>query len=140
MVTMNEAAANISQELDIIQMQRWPILVVYSPPQHSDEELRNHLNELGAIYDSHKEPYVLVLDARSGRRPSATQRKIQSEFREKYDAHVKQFCRGTAFVTNSELLKGAATAMVWVKQPSTTTKFFTNIDEAMVWAEEQLKG
>ena len=137
---MNEAAANISQELEIIQMQRWPILVVYSPSQHSDEELRDHLEKIGQIYDTHKEPYVLVLDARSGRRPSATQRKIQSEFREKYDAHVKQFCRGTAFVTNSELLKGAATAMFWVKKPSTTTKFFTDFDEAVAWAEEQLKG
>ena len=137
---MNEAAANISQELEIIQMQRWPILVVYSPPQHTDDELREHLKELGEIYDSRKEPYVLVLDARSGRRPSAVQRKIQSDFREKYDAHVRQFSRGTAFVTNSELLKGAATAMFWVKKPASTTKFFTNMDEAMVWAEEQLKG
>ena len=137
---MNEAAANISQELEIIQMQRWPILVVYSPSQQSVEDLKNHLEKLGKIYDTHKEPYVLVLDARSGRRPSAMQRKIQSDFREKYDAHVKQFCRGTAFVTNSELLKGAATAMFWVKKPSTTTKFFTDFDEAVAWAEEQLKG
>ena len=68
MFVMNEAAANISQELDIIQMQRWPILVVYSPPQHSEEELRNHLDELGKIYDTRKEPYVLVLDVVSASR------------------------------------------------------------------------
>ena len=28
---MNEAVLNIGKELEIIQMQRWPILVVYSP-------------------------------------------------------------------------------------------------------------
>jgi hypothetical protein len=137
---MNEAVLNISKELDIIQMNRWPILVVYSPSEVTVDELRNHLNAVGKIYDTHEEPYVLVLDARSGRRPSAMQRKIQSEFREKYDAHTTKYCRGTAFVTSSELLKGAATAMFWIKKPTTTTKFFTDFDEAIVWAEEQLKA
>ena len=137
---MSEAVLNISQELEIIQMHRWPILVVYSPSNFSKEDLQNHLEALGKIYDTHKEPYVLVLDARSGRRPSATQRKIQSEFRETYDAHIRQYCRGTAFVTNSELLKGAATAMFWVKKPTTVTKFFTDFDDAIVWAEERLKA
>jgi hypothetical protein len=137
---MNEAVLNISKELEIIQMQRWPILVVYSPPNFTEEDLSAHLDELGKIYDTRKEPYVLVLDARSGRRPNAIQRKIQSEFREKYDAHTTKYCRGTAFVTNSELLKGAATAMFWVKKPTTMTKFFTDFDEAIVWAEEQLKA
>ena len=137
---MNHFAADISQELNIIQMQRWPILVVYSPSNFTEEDLKAHLDELGKIYDTHKEPYVLILDGRSGRRPSAVQRKIQSDFREKYDAHIRQFCRGTAFVTNSELLKGAATAMFWVKKPTSTTKFFTDFDEAVAWAEEQLKG
>ena len=137
---MTEAVRNISHELKIIQMHRWPVLVVYSPANFTEEELKNHLDELGQIYDTHKEPYVLVLDARSGRRPSALQRKIQSEFRDKYDAHIRQFCRGTAFVTNSELLKGAATAMFWVKKPTTTTKFFTNFDDAVAWAEEQLRA
>ena len=83
---------------------------------------------------------MLVLDARSGRRPSAVQRKIQSDFREKYDDHIRTYCRGTAFVTASELLKGAATAMFWVKKPTTETKFFTNIHEAFDWAEERLRG
>jgi hypothetical protein len=137
---MNENLMNNSQEPEIIQMGRWPILVVYSPAHHSEEDLRNQLEELGKVYDTHKEPYVLVLDARSGRRPSALQRKIQNEFREKYDAHVKQYCQGTAIVTSSELLKGAATAMFWVKKPASVTKFFTDIQEALVWAEERLKS
>ncbi|MCP4197244.1 MAG: STAS/SEC14 domain-containing protein [Proteobacteria bacterium] len=137
---MNEAVLNISKELDIIQMHRWPILVVYSPATFTEEELKNHLDALGKIYDTHREPYVLVLDARSGRRPNAIQRKIQSEFRVKYDAHITKYCRGTAFVTSSELLKGAATAMFWIKKPPTTTKFFTDFDEAVVWAEEQLQA
>ncbi|MCP4195858.1 MAG: hypothetical protein GY762_01800 [Proteobacteria bacterium] len=121
-------------------MDRWPILVVYSPADFTEDDLRAQLEEIGKIYDIRKEPYVLVLDATSGRRPSALQRKIQSEFREKYDAHIREYCRGTAFVTSSELLKGAATAMFWIKKPTTTTKFFTNIQQAFAWAEEQLQG
>jgi hypothetical protein len=137
---MNEALPNMDQDREILQMDRWPILVVYSPPNFSEQDLRNHLDQLGKVYDTRKEPYVLVLDATSGRRPSALQRKIQSEFREQYDAHIREYSRGTAFVTSSELLKGAATAMFWIKKPTTTTKFFTNIQQAFAWAEEQLKG
>ena len=137
---MSHAMANLGEERKIVQMDRWPILVVYSPPNHSEEELRNHLEQLGEVYDTHKEPYVLVLDARSGRRPNAVQRKMQSDFREKYGDHIKTFCRGTAFVTSSEILKGAATAMFWIKKPTNETKFFTNIEEAFGWAEERLRG
>ena len=137
---MGHAMASIRQEREIIDLNRWPILVVYSPANFTEEELKSHLEELGQVYEVRKEPYVLVLDARSGRRPSALQRKIQSDFREKYDDHIKTYCRGTAFVTSSELLKGAATAMFWVKKPSTETKFFTNIEDAFSWAEERLRG
>ena len=137
---MGHAMASIRHEREIIDLNRWPILVVYSPANFTEEELKSHLEELGQVYEVRKEPYVLVLDARSGRRPSAVQRKIQSDFREKYDDHIKTYCRGTAFVTSSELLKGAATAMFWVKKPSTETKFFTNIEDAFSWAEERLRG
>ena len=137
---MGHAMASIRQEREIIDLNRWPILVVYSPANFTEEELKSHLEELGQVYEVRKEPYVLVLDARSGRRPSALQRKIQSDFREKYDDHIKTYCRGTAFVTSSELLKGAATAMFWVKKPTTETKFFTNIEDAFSWAEERLRG
>ena len=137
---MNEALPKPGQDREIVQLDRWPILVVYSPSDFTEDDLRNHLEQLGKVYDTRREPYVLVLDATSGRRPSALQRKIQSEFREKYDAHIREYCRGTAFVTSSELLKGAATAMFWIKKPTTTTKFFTNIQQAFDWAEQQLRG
>jgi hypothetical protein len=137
---MTEALPNMDQEREILQMDRWPVLVVYSPPNFSEQDLRNHLGQLGKVYDSRKEPYALVIDARSGRRPSALDRKIQSEFREQYDAHVKEYCRGLAIVTNSEILKGVTTAMFWIKKPATSTKFFTDLDQAIGWSEEQLKS
>jgi hypothetical protein len=137
---MSESLPDIGQGPEILQMDRWPILVVYSPENFSEEELRNHLAQLGKVYDTRKEPYALIIDARSGRRPSALDRKIQSEFREEYDAHVKEYCRGLAIVTNSELLRGVTTAMFWIKKQATATKFFTDLDLALAWADEQLNA
>jgi hypothetical protein len=137
---MSEPLPNIEQEPEVLQMDRWPILVVYSPPNFSEKDLQNQLDQLGKVYNTRKEPYALVIDARSGRRPSALDRKIQSEFREKYDAHIKKYCRGLAIVTNSEFLKGVTTAMFWVKKPATATKFFTDLDQAIAWTEDRLQS
>ena len=43
---MSQAMANLNQQPDIIQMDRWPILVVYSPAIFTEEELKNHLEQL----------------------------------------------------------------------------------------------
>jgi hypothetical protein len=92
------------------------------------------------MYQTHQEPYVTVLDARDGKRPSAVERNLQNEFRVKHEAHVRQYCRGSALVCNSEIIKGVATAMFWFKKPDTETKVFTNMDEAMAWARSRLES
>ena len=135
---MVDDAALTDENSAVVQLDRWPLLIVYSPASMDEEALVRQLKLLGDVYDERKEPYVLILDARSGRRPKARERAIQTEFRERYEDHIKAYRKGMAIVTNSELIKGVATAMFWLKKPDVATKFFTDFDEATEWAEQQL--
>ena len=57
-----------------------------------------------------------------------------------FEDYVKKYCRGSALVTNSEIVKGIATAMFWFKKPDTETRVFTDMDEAMAWARSKLEA
>ena len=81
-----------------IDESQWPILVIRSPAEFDEKSLKSTLDELAQIYRQRKEPYVLVIDGRSGRRPNALQRKIENEFRKEWESHVQTYCKGTAFV------------------------------------------
>jgi hypothetical protein len=115
----------------------WPILIL----QTSDtlEDSRHALDVVEEIYETHQEPYAIVLDARDGRKPSATERNLQNDFRIKHEEHVRKYCRCSALVCNSALIKGIAAAMFWFKKPDTVTKVFNDMDEAMAWARSRLE-
>ena len=97
------------------------------------EESKYALEVVEEIYETRPEPYAIVLDARDGQKPSAYIRNMQNEFRVKHQDHVRKYCRGSALVTNSSIIKGVATAMFWFKKPDTVTKVFTEYNEAMDW-------
>ena len=82
---------------------------------------------------------MLVIDASEGRRPSPAQRYLETEFRRKHEGHVRKYCRGSAIIVKSEIIKAVITAVYWIKPPDTKTKFFTDMDSAMVWAHSRLK-
>ena len=115
----------------------WPILIL----QTSDtlEESRHALDVVEEIYETHQEPYAIVLDARDGRKPSATERNLQNDFRIKHQEYVREYCRCSALVCNSAIIKGIAAAMFWFKKSDTVTKVFNDMDEAMAWARSRLE-
>jgi len=46
--------------------------------------------------------------------------------------------KGTAFVINSELMKGVITAVMWLKKADTAQKVFADYEIAIRWAKNQL--
>jgi hypothetical protein len=116
---------------------QWPILILL--PSSNLDEAKHSLAVVEELYETRQDPYVTVLDAREGQRPSAVERNLQNAFRVKHEAHVRRYCRGSALVCNSEIIKGVATAMFWFKKPDTITKVFTDIDEALAWARSRLE-
>ena len=129
---------NLSCDSDLVETGYWPILITHSIPSMTEEKLTRQLEICGRLYVERQEPYVLVVDARTGRRPDAIERKILNDFRAEHQGHIHRFCRGIAFVFSSELLRGVLTAMYWVRKPSTETKVFTDYETALNWGAEQL--
>lgn len=119
-----------------VETNQWPILILR--PSDSIEEAKQAMAVVEEMYQTHSEPYVTVLDGREGKRPSAVERKLQNDFRIKYQDYVRKYCYGSALVCNSQIIRGVATAMFWVKKPDTATKAFTDMDEAITWGRSLL--
>jgi hypothetical protein len=115
----------------------WPIIILLTSDTLA--ESRHALDVVEEIYKTHQEPYAIVLDARDGRKPSAGERNLQNDFRIKHEKYVRKYCRGSALVSNSEIIKAIAAAMFWFKKPDTVTKVFTDMDEAMAWTRSLLE-
>jgi hypothetical protein len=120
-----------------VETDLWPILILR--PSDSIEEAKQAMAVVEEMYQTHNEPYVTILDGRDGKRPSAVERKLQNDFRIKYQEYVLKHCYGSALVCNSQIIRGVATAMFWVKKPDTATKVFTDLDEAITWGRSLLK-
>jgi hypothetical protein len=118
-------------------MDGWPILILKT--SDTLEESRHALDVVEEIYETHQEPYAIVLDASDGRKPSAAERNMQNDFRVEHQEYVRKYCRGSALVCNSAIIRGVANAMFWFKKPDTVTKVFTDMDEAMAWARSLLE-
>jgi hypothetical protein len=117
----------------------WPILIIRAGDTDDADIAERTLAVVEELYQTKKEPYVTVLDGRNGRRPSPDQRYLQVEFRRKHEDHVRQYSRGTAIVSKSEILKAVVAAMHWIKAPDTTTKMFTDMASAIAWAHTRLE-
>ena len=128
----------MSSETSSIDASRWPILVIRIVENDELEFLQRSFDAVAELYKTKKEPYVTVIDASSSHRPSPAHRYLQTEFRREHEAHVRKYCRGTAIVVKSEIIKAVVTAIFWIKPPDTKTKFFTDMDNAMAWARERL--
>ena len=127
------------QEGTNVDIDMWPILIIRSGDTDDADIAERTLAVVEELYQRKKEPYVTVIDASNGRRPSPAQRYLQVEFRRAHEEHVKTYCRGFALISKSEILKAVATAMHWIKSPDTATKVFTDMDSALAWANAQLE-
>lgn len=130
--------AFMHSEHSSIDASRWPILIVRIIKNDEAGYLRRSFEAVAELYRTRKEPYVTVIDTSSGHRPSPDHRYLQTEFRREHAAHVKKYCRGTAIVVKSEIIKAVVTAIFWIKPPDTETKFFTDMDSAVAWARGRL--
>lgn len=124
--------------LTTVDLTHWPILVVNAPPGFTDAELQAYYDSIGKAMLARPEPYANIIDARNAPTPTASQRKIMAGFRERHAQHIRQYCRGSAFVFESAVMRGIITAIHWLRQPEMPHKSFATMFEAMTWARAQL--
>ena len=130
----------MNPEPSSIDASMWPILIVRIVKNDQPEYLEREFDVVANLYETRKEPYVTVVDASNSHRPSPAHRYLQTEFRRRYQDHVRAYCRGTAIVVNSAIIRAVITAIFWIKPPDTKTKFFADMDSAIAWARAQLEA
>jgi len=115
-----------------ISFERWPAVVMTTPPEVTDDELERFFEWWQRDVETLAEPFILVNDARRTKNLTASQRKIISGW---MDPSRDSPLLGTALVFESKLLRGLLTAMFWINRPSYPVKVFNDLSQAIAWSQ-----
>ncbi len=115
---------------------RWPLmLVTQRAAQLTDAERLESLEASDRVLKAHgTERYCMVLDNRKAGPMPATQRKMIAEYMERNSVRARTRCVGTAFVSDSVVMRAMLTAIMWLRKPEVETQVFGDLDEATAWA------
>jgi len=121
---------------------RWPVLLVTQQvEQLTDAERLESLEASNAVLNSHgADRYAMVLDNRKAGPLPPTQRKLMAEYMERHAMRSRSRCVCTAFVSDSLMMRGVLTAIMWLRKPEVETQVFAGLEEATAWARAKLKG
>ena len=131
---------DVTSNSELILVEHWPVIVVLNGADHGDEAVARQYAELDRLYTSHPGPYAAVIDASTGGLPSPGQRKLVSDFSRRHEAHIARHCRGMAMVFSNPLMRGVMTAILWMVKKKAPQRVFTEVPEAVRWAQAQLAG
>ena len=82
--------------------------------------------------------FVNVVEAPGPTLPTATQRKLISDWYVRERHAFNEFSIGTAVVANSALQSGAITAILWIMRPQVPVVSFASRTEALGWCRDKL--
>ena len=85
-------------------------------------------------------PILFIYDALEADAPTATQRQKQAAWLERQDAVLRRNSKGTAFVIGNPLVRGALTAIFWVRPTPVPHIVVGTRAEAERWGRAQLDG
>lgn len=77
---------------------------------------------------------VTVVDLAQADQATAVQRKMQAAWLAEHEALLREVSLGTAFAVPSALVRGALTAIFWIKPPPHDYTLVATFDEAVDWA------
>jgi hypothetical protein len=83
--------------------------------------------------------FAVVHDSRLAGPLTPTQRAMIAEHAKRHDARTRQRCVGIAFVFDSLVMRGALTAIMWLKPPVVDSKVFSNVEDALTWTRRKLE-
>ena len=116
-----------------------PLIWIRFTGSVSEAEFDAYL-ETTKAYITRGTPTLFVYDALLADAPTATQRQKQAAWLEQHDAAMRRNSKGTAFVIGNPLVRGALTAIFWIR-PTPTPYIVTGTRaEAERWARERLGG
>ena len=122
----------MSIELD---SSRFPLLIVRLGA-YSTAQWNQMLLELIQII--HRGPFGAIADLRAGPVPNALERRSFIDMYEKHDRLTRAHFLALGAVGDSTLLRGAITALNWLRPAPHPVKVFATLDAAETWVLEQL--
>jgi hypothetical protein len=80
--------------------------------------------------------HLMLCDARSGHVMPATQRRLFGDWLSESSEASGRYTVGMAIVVDNALIRGALTAVLWVREPSCPTKAVATVDDGIAFLVE----
>ena len=116
-----------------------PIIWVQFAGPVSEREFDIYLETM-TRYVSREAPSLFLYDALKSEVPTATQRQKQAAWLERYEGALRRNSKGTAFVIGNPLIRGALTAIFWIRPTPVPYIVASTRAEAERWARGVLAG
>jgi hypothetical protein len=118
---------------------RHPLVVVRFVGDIADHELTSYLAEMESRVLARRQTSATVMDATLVRSVTARQRRMQAEWMEKHEEALARVSVGSAFVITSAMVRGALTAILWLKPMPTPHVVVSTVAEAEAWCRAKLR-
>lgn len=103
----------------------------------TDESFQAYLDGLSALYVDPR-PLAIVFDAEAGFNIGFRHQKMQADWLQENDALLRTYCRGTAYVIKSVLVRTTLRAIFALQSQAAPYHITPDFDEGMRWCEEKL--
>jgi hypothetical protein len=113
-----------------------PIYRVTFPATTSDDKLRGYCHSVEKWSAQVRYPVAWLMDLSRVTHVSAQQRAIFAKYMQSMRTFDEQYTRGSALVLPSTLLRGIATAVFWLYEPTFPHRTFAECEEGLSWARE----
>ncbi len=123
-----------------VDVSRLPLVVLRFEGSPSDEEFSRYLDQVAREVFALDRPHGMVVDAARLTSMSAKQRRMQAEWMEKHDATVRRNSVGNALVITSPIIRGALTAILWIRPMPGDHVVVSTYGEAERWIVEKLRA
>ena len=121
------------------QTQSDPIIWIHFSGSITEREFDVYLETM-TRYVTRDLPTLFLYDALQAEVPTATQRQKQATWLERNEAALRRNSRGTAFVIGNPLVRGALTAIFWIRPTPVAHIVVGTRAEAERWARGVIGG
>lgn len=116
-----------------------PLVWIHFTGATSEHDFDAYLETL-TRYITRDSPTLFLYDALLAEAPTAKQRQKQAAWLERHDAALRRNSKGTAFVIGNPLIRGALTAIFWIRPTPVPHIVVGTRIEAERWARGILAG
>jgi hypothetical protein len=97
-----------------IETHEWPLVRVTFDQTVDDEEFADYVRAQSEVLDR-GEPYVMLLDVRTGGALNAAQRHAIAQFARRRHDDIARLCKLAVFVISNPIVRGVLTTVLWLQ-------------------------